>query len=96
MIFAKLSVHVIDADEAEKKTGASSISEIGPWFLSSPAFEKADVSPISELASSISELASSISKAPLSADFKREARITFQSTLEFSACRSSLLALLRT
>ncbi|KAM1404629.1 hypothetical protein ACFX2I_013092 [Malus domestica] len=56
-------LHVTSAD----KSGI----EDGPWFLSSPAFEKASTSSIFELASSISELASSISEILLSADFYR-------------------------
>ncbi|KAM2484466.1 hypothetical protein ACFX1W_041971 [Malus domestica] len=52
IISAKLSVRVTGADKAGK-VGASSISEIGPrdqpsWSLSSPAFEKANASSISE------------------------------------------------
>ncbi|KAM2386663.1 hypothetical protein ACFX1X_039099 [Malus domestica] len=68
VISAKLAVHVT-GDDTSEKASASSISEFGPWFLSNPAFEKADVYSISKLASSISELASSISEAPSSADF---------------------------
>ena len=45
IISAKLSVRVTGADKARKE-GASSISEIGPWSLSSPAFEKASASSI--------------------------------------------------